>query len=82
MLGGGGDDRNIQTKLSSDVGSTVMSWTGFRNIISVLPRAEAEAMMVHRGVMPEGPMTLTVSGDQPWTVDFIRRVCPGDYEPF
>lgn len=82
VLGGGGDDLNIQTKLSSDFGSTVMSWTGFRNVISVLPADEAEGMMEHRGVMPAGPMTLTVSGDQPWIVDFRRVVCPGDYEPF
>lgn len=82
VLGGGGDDLNIQTRLSSDLGSTVMTWTGFRNVISVLPEDEAEAMMDHRGVMPAGPMTLTVSGDQPWMVDFRRVVCPGDYEPF
>ena len=81
VLGGGSDDDfNTQTRLSGS--STVMSWTGFRNIISVLPADEAEAMTDHRGVMPEGPMTLTVSGDQPWSVDFLRVVCPGDYEPF
>ena len=81
VLGGGGDDRTISTTLSSDVRSTTMSWTEFRNIISVLPWDEAEAMMDHRGVMPVGSMTLTVGGDQPWSVDFIRHVCPGDYAP-
>ena len=81
VLGGGSDDDfNTQTRLSGS--STVMSWTGFRNFISVLPADEAEAMMDHRGVMPEGPLTLSVSGDQPWIVDFRRIVCPGDYEPF
>ena len=82
VLGGGSDDDlDTQTKLSSS--STVATWTGFKNVISVLPADEAEAMMGQRGlIMPEGPMTLTVSGDQPWSVDFIRVVCPGDYEPF
>lgn len=81
VLGGGSDDDiNIQTRLSSS--SSVSTWTGFRNVISVLPADEAEAMRDHGRVIPEGPMTLTVSGDQPWIVDFRRVVCPGDYEPF
>ena len=82
VLGGGSnDDLNIQTRLSSS--SSVSTWTGFRNVISVLPMGEYEAMSDQRGlVMPEGPMTLAVSGDQQWSVDFLRVVCPGDYEPF
>ena len=80
VLGGSDDDLNTQTKLSGS--SIVKAWTGFRNVISVLPADEAEAMMDHGGVVPEGPMMLSVSGDQPWTRDFIRVVCPGDYEPF
>ena len=84
VLGGGSDDDlNTQTKLSGS--STVATWTGFRNVISVLPADEAEAMMGQRGlIMPEGPMTLTVSGDQPWIrgLHAVRVVCPGDYEPF
>ena len=88
VLGGGSDDDlNTQTRLTSDIGSTVATWTGFKNILSVLPADDFEGMGQSLGphggsVMLEGPMTLTVSGDQPWMVDFRRVVCPGDYEPF
>ena len=88
VLGGGSDDDlNTQTRLTSDIGSTVATWTGFKNILSVLPADDFEGMGQSLGphgglVMLEGPMTVTVSGDQPWMVDFRRVVCPGDYEPF
>ncbi len=77
VLGGGTDDDPVT--LASLVHPITTTWTGFRNVISVLPLDEAEHAMDERGVMPEGPMTLSVATDAAWVVDFRRQVCPGDY---
>ena len=77
VLGGGTDDDPVT--LASLVHPITTTWTGFRNVISVLPLDEAEHAMDERGVMPEGPMTLSVATDEAWVVDFRRQVCPGDY---
>lgn len=77
VLGGGTDDQPVT--LASRVRPITTTWTGFRNVISVLPLDEAERAMDERGVMPEGPMTLSVHTDEAWIVDFRRQVCPGDY---
>lgn len=81
VLGGGTEEDPVT--LASHVRPIIRTWTGFRNVISVLPLDEADrarrAMIVGRPVLPAGPMTLSVDTDDAWVVDFRRQVCPGDY---